>query len=600
VPGDQVTFGNDSWIGYVYDDSGNPAPPVTNIDFAAAKYRGFIDETDIAGFGTSNYDVTTDEFDLNLSNNIPLQGPNVCGSFLDNFSLRYKMTKTMPAGIYTFTLGSDDGVRFFIDGVAVDLNNANAFNPHAYTTFTSDAVCIAAGTHDFVIEYYENGGFSRLTFQYDLAPGPDVTTPVSLCVNSAIPTLTAASADPGVTGFNWYADASLSTVLFSGASFTPGAADLDMSTVASTDFFVTAVYACGETQAAQVVVDVIDAAEITVPLTAEPICQTGGIVDLTTLVSAVPGPGTFTFSGTGVTTSPDFDPTLVAGTTTITVDYVSGTCTDTKTFDIDVINNATITVPAADVTVCQGDGIQDLTALVSASPVGGTFTFTGAGVTGSDFDPTGLTGLVPIQVDYQIGGCSDTETFNFDVILNASLTVNNPAPVCPNAADVNLLGLVSALPAGGTFTFAGPGVTGNMFDPTGSAGTTATINVSYDLGGCTALGTIQITVRSAADPVCNGGSDCGALTIFPITTGPTKIALPTCANKDDGQLVFDVNLFAGGDSNFEFTLTRDGDGAFSQQQSGSGPFVFAGLYPDTYHYTVVLYTGTSIGRDSDC
>lgn len=537
IAGNPATFGSDTWLGYVYDDQSSPAPPASNIDFNMSKYRGFIDETDIAGLGFSSYNSATDAFNLNLANLVPMQGPNVCGSYLNDYSIRFRMNKTFAQGIYTFSVGADDGVRLFVDGNPVTLNPANSFTTHSYTVYTSDAQCISAGAHDVVIEYFERGGFSRVSFDYQAAPAPSVSTPVTVCMNSAIPTLTANSTDPGVTGYNWYTDAALTNLVASTQNYTPAPADLDMTVAATSDFYVVATYACGQTQSAQVDVTVVSSATITVPPAPTQICQSNGIVDLTTLVSAVPSGGAFTFSGTGITTSPNFDPTLVTGTTTITVNYTAGGCTANATFDIDVISTATITVPSTDITVCQAGGIQDLTLLVSATPIGGVFTFTGSGVTGTSFDPSAQSGIVPITVGYVAGGCTDSKTFNFDVLTSATLTVDNSTVVCPGAAPIDLTTLVTANPAGGTFTFSGAaGITGNMFDPSLHANSTVVINVGYIQNGCTASSTISISVRAINDPLCTGGGGTGTCATVVITPVP---APATCTNSD-GSIVFNI------------------------------------------------------------
>jgi gliding motility-associated-like protein len=580
IAGNPLTSGIDTWLGYVYDDSADPTPLPARINFSNAKYRGFINETDIGAMDPlSSYNSATDKFDLNISNNANgfiVHSANLCGSYNDNFSVRYRMKKTFAQGIYTFTIGSDEGIRFFIDGGA-NLLPAGAFTDQLYTTYTTAAQCISAGQHDLVIEYYEHTGSSRLTFDYQVAPAPTVATPVTSCVNSPAPTLTASSADPGVTGFNWYKDAALTTLLFNGPNFTPLAADLDMTLVATTSFYATATYACGETIAAKVDVNIVSSATITPPTPPEQICQSGGMVDLTTVVSAVPGGGTFTFSGTGVTTSPNFDPTLVAGTTTITTDYTSGTCTATINFNIDVVSVATITVPGSAIAVCQASAPVDMTTLVSATPAGGAFTFTGAGVTGNTFDPSAQSGAVAITVNYDAGGCTDTKTINFTVSPTATLTITNPT-TCPTAGNLLLTAFVSAVPAGGVFTFSGPGVTGNNFDPLTHGGSVVTINVGYSAGGCAASGTMSVTVNGSC-----GGVNCGT---FTTSISDTR---PSCSNQNDG--VININV-SGGTPNYIVTLT-DG-GSFNQALAGPGPtFTFTNLSPADYQYTLQDANGNS-------
>jgi gliding motility-associated-like protein len=583
IAGNPATFGSETWLAYVYDDSGSPAPPAANINFNNTKYRGFLDDTEMASIsGFSSYDVATDAFNLNLSNTVPVAGSNICGAYLNDYSIRLRMTKTFAAGIYTFTLGADDGVRLLVDGVSV--LPAGAFNTHAFTTYNSTPVCLTAGTHNLVIEYFDRGGFSRLDFNYSSSPAPTVVSPVSLCVNSAAPTLSASSA--GAIDYKWYTDAALTNPpIFTGANYTPAGAQLDMTTVGTTDFFVTAVYACGETPAAQVTVDVTSGANIILPTPPVQVCDVGGIVDLSTFVSATPAGGVFTFSGTGVSGSPNFDPTGLGNTTsTITVDYVSGTCSTSTTFDIDIVTNATITVPAG-ATACESGGIVDLTTLVSGNPAGGTFTFGGTGVVGAgpDFDPSGLTGLTTITVDYNIGGCTaPTQMFDIDVVPNVSLVVDNSTIVCPSSGPVDLATLVTPTPGGGVFTFTGTGVTGTQFDPSGSAGSTVVINVSYDLGGCLAASTVQVIVRSATDPLCGGPTgNCATVTITPVPSA--AICSPT-----DGSILFNINPAVPTINNTGVRIDIVGTSAtnLGVSQTNFNDPLFTGLSVGTYNYTI--------------
>ncbi len=580
IAGNPATFGNETWRAYVYDDSGSPAPPATNIDFNNAKYRGFLTETEIAGISAfSSYNTTTDVFNLNLSNTVPVAGPNICGSYLNDYSIRFRMTKTFAAGVYTFTVGADDGVRLLVDGVSV--LPAGAFSTHAFTTYNSNPVCLTAGTHNLVLEYFDRGGFSRVDFNYSASPPPTVTSPISLCVNSPAPTLNASSA--GAIDYKWYTDAALTNPpIFTGANYTPAAAQLDMTTVGLTSFYVTAVYACGDTPAAQVTVDVTNGATINLPPPPVQICEAAGPIDLTTLVSATPAGGTFTFSGTGVT-DPNFSPSGLGGTTvTISVGYTSGTCSTATTFDIDVVNSATITVPTS-ASACESSGIIDLNTLVSGNPGGGAFTFAGSGVTGSNFDPSGLSGAINITVDYNAGGCiAPTEAFDINVVPNVSLTVDNSTVVCPGSGPVNLAALVTPSPAGGVFTFTGTGVTGTQFDPSGSAGSTVSINVSYNLGGCLASSTVQVAVRSATDALCGGPTgNCATVVITPVPSA--AICSPTA-----GSILFNINPATPTINNTGVRIDIVGISAtnLGVSQTNFNDPLFTGLAVGTYNYTI--------------
>jgi gliding motility-associated-like protein len=747
--------GIDTWVGDVFNDAGNSAVPYeAGVDFALSKYRGFITETDIPTFGTSTYNPVTDEFNLDFSNTIPLAGPNVCGSYDKNYSVRFQMQKTFAAsGQYVFTVGADDGVNFYIDGLLVPLSPANSFGPpHTYSIFSTDQICITGGsTLDLVIEFYNRFAFSRVSFNYSSTPipVPSVTispnvacsgasttftatptnggatptyawqingitrqlgtsatftpstilpalpplsngdligvimttsltcttspsatssfslvvitippptvspTPIQYCQNAVAAPLTAtpsggntllwyttlvggigsvtpivpstatagstdyfvsqtngtcesstratitviinglpsdatnpvdntfcfgsaitpASAisvsNPGI-GFivEWYGAVTGGAVVGIGNSFVPPAAGTYFAQITntatgcisanrvaatltpittsavisgvaticsgqSTTFSValtgvgpwdiqysdgvtttsvngivsspasisvtpvlgTTTYTlvsvddasvCTGSVSGSAVINVVNAASITTPAAAPAKCASGGLVDLTTLVTALPSGGTFTFTGTNVTGN-NFDPTGLSGLINITVDYSSGTCLAPQAnFDIDVTPGAVVTAPIAAVAICQSAALLDMTTLVSAVPAGGIFVFTGTGVSGNNFNPASLSGTQTINVSYNLsGGCNTLRSFQFDVIPTPAITTPSGTTVCQTATPINLLTLVNANPPGGTFTFIGTNVTGNNFDPTGLSGL-INIKVDYSFSGCPA------------------------------------------------------------------------------------------------------------------
>ncbi|RTZ07843.1 T9SS sorting signal type C domain-containing protein [Flavobacterium bomense] len=139
--GDQISYGNNSWLGYVYANT-NGSPPSNAF---TTTYRGYVTQTE--------------NFDLNLVDGA-LSGPNVCGSYTDNFAVRFKMNRNLPAGCYTFTVGGDDGYRLSLDGgLTYVINN---WSDHSYQETTSTVYL--SGTTNFVLEYYENLGQSRVRF----------------------------------------------------------------------------------------------------------------------------------------------------------------------------------------------------------------------------------------------------------------------------------------------------------------------------------------------------------------------------------------------------------------------------------------------------
>jgi len=79
----------------------------------------------------------------------------------NGFSARWTRTQHFSAGTYTFTLGSDDGARLYIDGVLV----LDWWGDHAYGTRTVTRT-LSAGSHTIRMDYYENTGQARATLAW--------------------------------------------------------------------------------------------------------------------------------------------------------------------------------------------------------------------------------------------------------------------------------------------------------------------------------------------------------------------------------------------------------------------------------------------------
>ncbi|MDY0990353.1 T9SS sorting signal type C domain-containing protein [Flavobacterium sp. CFBP9031] len=154
--GDQTAFGPNTWIGYVYKMANNAALP-PNISYPA------LPNTSIAtyiGIVTENKN-----FDRNIGGgSVTGQTSNfACDTApSDRFFVRYKMlAEITEAGLYSFDIGSDDGVRLYIDDAAVPI--ITRWNGHGFTMDYATQN-LTVGQHKFVLEYYEDGGDSRVSF----------------------------------------------------------------------------------------------------------------------------------------------------------------------------------------------------------------------------------------------------------------------------------------------------------------------------------------------------------------------------------------------------------------------------------------------------
>ena len=207
-----------------------------------------------------------------------------------------------------------------------------------------------------------------------------------------------------------------------------------------------------------------------------PTCTNSGTVAL----SGTPAGGTF--SGTGVSGS-TFNPSVGAGTYTITYTYNNGTCSSSASTTIDVYS-----APAANAGTYNAVCTNSASVALTGSPTGGTFT--GTGVTGNSFNPAVGAGTYTINYSYtNANGCVSSASTIISVNTPPTVSAGTYAAVCDNGGLVTL----SGTPAGGTFS--GTGVTGNSFNPATGAGT-YTITYSYSSGGCSNSASTTITVQS--------------------------------------------------------------------------------------------------------
>lgn len=129
------TYGTaNTWIGYVYDGTGFNT------------YKGAVTEP------------------LNFSQNFGGDNTNFattgCMVNTETFSVRYRLRKTFSYASYTFVAGGDDGYRLSLDGGntwVIDRWYDQGYQSTVYITNLD-------GTYDMVLEYYENSGANRVSF----------------------------------------------------------------------------------------------------------------------------------------------------------------------------------------------------------------------------------------------------------------------------------------------------------------------------------------------------------------------------------------------------------------------------------------------------
>ncbi|MCI5057998.1 MAG: T9SS type A sorting domain-containing protein [Flavobacteriales bacterium] len=189
-----------------------------------------------------------------------------------------------------------------------------------------------------------------------------------------------------------------------------------------------------------------------------------------------------------------FNPNGAIGSYNLTYSVGVGNCLDTVTHIVEVEAYAYAGFQGLN-DWCEDAGLFDLNTLIYANAdTGGTWT--GLGVTGHYFDPTGLGGQ-DIHIIYTVGTppCQDFAggwIFVKENNLNSDWNSLDTVPASMGSFDMNVLLKANATPGG---TWSGPGISGNLFNPGNLAGTVQ-ITYSLDYGVCESATTHNITVMS--------------------------------------------------------------------------------------------------------
>lgn len=279
------------------------------------------------------------------------------------------------------------------------------------------------------------------------------------------------------------------------------------------------------------------------------VCDNAGTIVLT---GGSPAGGTY--SGIGVSGG-DFDP--AAGTQTITYTYTDANGCSNSDMESITVNTAPSVSQSAIAAVCNNSG---MLALTGGSPAGGTYS--GTGVSGSDFDPTAGTQTITYTFT-DANGCMDDASTTITVNDAPVVTQDPISAVCSNSG---MLALTGGSPAGGAYS--GTGVAGTDFDP---ASGTQTITYTFtDGNGCAEGASTTITVNDAptvafTSPVSNmclnhapltlsGGTPAGGTysgtgvsggNFNPVTAGIGNHVITysfTDANGCDGEATFTMNV----------------------------------------------------------
>ena len=285
-----------------------------------------------------------------------------------------------------------------------------------------------------------------------------------------------------------------------------GTTPLSVSPTNTTTYYIEAVGSTGCTQSGGLVAITITVIPIDNPSWTSPgaTCVQAGIINLDPLITGTTGG---TWSGTGVSGN-TFDPTGLAGQT-ISITYTVGATpceqTSTQTITVQSVISGAWTTPG---TICESDGIINLNSLITGTAGG---SWSGTGVTGNTFDPTGLSGTVSVTYSVGVNPCIDIVTQ--DIIVNASpfdpVVAATDTSVC---AGESVTITASGSGSGVTYTIYDAATGGNIIGTTPYTFVPLSTDTYYiiaeNANGCVNLGgAAEVDITVNALPIADAGNN---------------------------------------------------------------------------------------------
>jgi gliding motility-associated-like protein len=200
------------------------------------------------------------------------------------------------------------------------------------------------------------------------------------------------------------------------------------------------------------------------------------------------------WAGTGITNTSTgaFDPGSASTGANVITYTTSGACSGADTVTINI-------VPASNsswstIAVCQSDPAVNLNTLLGGSATSGG-TWSGTGVTGSTFNPAGLSGTIAVTYTVGTTPCVSTTTQNITVNTVADATIASGAVLCADDPSITL----TAASPGGTWSGSGVNATTGVFNPATVA--PGTYVITYSIAGtCGDTDTVHVTVNPVGSP----------------------------------------------------------------------------------------------------
>jgi gliding motility-associated-like protein len=332
---------------------------------------------------------------------------------------------------------------------------------------------LAPGTYTVTITNTAFGCDTTISVSVDtLVPPSDAawTSPLTICEKNGSINLN--SLITGTIGGNW------SGVGVTGSTFNPIGLNGNIPLT-----YIVGTPPCLDTLTQNI--NVVPDVDSSLTKATDTICEAAGTINLTPYVNGTAGG---TWSGTNVTGT-NFNPIGLSGNITLTYTVGTNPCSESNTIIINVIPDVNSSLTQPNDTLCEATGNINLTVYENGTTGGN---WSGIGVIGSTFNPTGLNGNITLTYSVGVNPCIETSTIIINVIpdVNPSLTVANDT-VCVSNGLVNLTNYINGTTGG---TWSGTGVSGNNFNPTSLSGN---ITITYTVGTapCSENSSIIINVQ---------------------------------------------------------------------------------------------------------
>ncbi|MEZ4933889.1 MAG: hypothetical protein R2788_17420 [Saprospiraceae bacterium] len=352
----------------------------------------------------------------------------------------------------------------------------NFFNPNGLPgvnilTFTSSEPCVAPATTDVTVE---------------MTITPSLGT-ASICETEGPLDLTTLE-DPLYPGGTWFGPG------VNGTTFDPAGLNgpIELNFVSSLPCFT------------PTTTIVFVNAPATPNLGSANICESSGLFDLTTIQDPLFPIGVW--SGPGVSGN-TFDPTGQSGPVGVSFTPTNSCSFPATTF---VVIEAVGTPDLGSATLCENEGFFDLTTLQDPGYPNGTWS--GIGVVGNEFDPSGLSGNIDLTFTPSGNCVLPSQTF---ITVNLPMTPSlGTATLCETGSLYNLSNIAD--PSFPTGTWSGSGVAGNNFNPNGQNGNV--LLTFTPSANCTEVATTFITVNVPAQPDLGVAETCQNSGLFDLNS----------------------------------------------------------------------------------